>query len=238
MTEPAAPPPLTAVAENYLKAVWNALEWSGRPLTVTDLARRLGVTAGTVSEGVRRLGDAGLLDHQRYGRISLTPAGRAAALGVVRRHRLVETLLVETFGFTWDEVHEEAEVLEHAISEELLRRIDEHLGHPTHDPHGDPIPTADGVITIPQARQLSELEAGECGVVTRVSDDDPELLQRLGALGIIPGRHVWVAQRDEASALVRVTVAEHDDGETTLGEDGDGAPFGIVALRAVRVVPG
>ncbi|PWD52223.1 metal-dependent transcriptional regulator [Serinibacter arcticus] len=227
-------PPLSAVAQDYLKLVWNAQEWSDAPLTVKALAQRLGVTAGTVSEGVRRLADVGLIDHARYGQIALTPAGRVAALAVVRRHRLVETLLVETFGYSWDEVHDEAEVLEHAISDELERRIDIHLGHPTHDPHGDPIPTADGEITIPAARHLGDLEAGECGVVTRVSDADPALLQRLAQERVVPGEHVRVTGRDSASALMFVAPLPHaeESGSTS------SAPFGITALRHVWVVPG
>jgi len=239
---------VSAVAQDYLKVVWNAQEWSQTPLSVKELAARLGVTAGTVSEGVRKLADAGLIDHARYGQIALTAQGRRAALAVVRRHRLVETLLVETFGYSWDEVHDEAEVLEHAISDELERRIDAHLGHPTHDPHGDPIPTADGDISIPAARHLGDLAAGECGVVTRVSDADPELLQRLAQVRVVPGEHVLVTQRDGASALMFVAPGPHVAGEAV--GDGDGAhtdppvpaaapvPFGLSALGHVWVVPG
>ncbi|PFG20229.1 metal-dependent transcriptional regulator [Serinibacter salmoneus] len=224
---------LSAAAQDYLKVVWNAGEWSDRPLTVKALAERLSLTAGTVSEGVRRLADAGLLDHQPYGAITLTEAGRREALAVVRRHRLVETLLVRTFGYSWDQVHEEAEVLEHAISDELVRRIDAHLQHPTHDPHGDPIPTADGEITIPQAHRLSDLATGDCGVVTRVSDSDSELLQRLEAVGMLPGCHVRVTERVDSSELMTVTRVDHD------GADGGAAvPFGLAALRAVWLVPG
>ncbi|WP_454295527.1 metal-dependent transcriptional regulator [Salana multivorans] len=246
------------MAQDYLKAVWNAGEWASDALTVKQLARRLGVAQGTASEGVRRLAEAGYIAHERYGRVELTAAGRVAALAVVRRHRLVETLLVETFGYSWDEVHEEAEVLEHAISDQLLQRIDAHLGHPTHDPHGDPIPSADGEITIPEARTLSELEAGECGVVSRVSDADPELLQRLAASGVVPGTHVVVVDRDEPSALVMLASTPHQEtgdddatGGARTGPDGavaaprqrvpDGtalAPFGLPALQAIWVTPG
>ncbi|TGO03966.1 metal-dependent transcriptional regulator [Serinibacter arcticus] len=233
---------LSAVAQDYLKVVWNAQEWSSTPLSVKELAARLGVTAGTVSEGVRKLADAGLIDHARYGQIALTPQGRRAALAVVRRHRLVETLLVETFGYSWDEVHDEAEVLEHAISDELERRIDDHLGHPTHDPHGDPIPTVDGVISIPAARHLGDLAAGECGVVTRVSDADPELLQRLAQVRVVPGEHVLVTDRDGASALMFVAPRPHEDAsgdpEDAAGPGAAPVPFGLAALDHVWVVPG
>ena len=226
---------LSSVAQDYLKVVWNAQEWSSDPLTVKQLAGRLGVTAGTVSEGVRKLAEAGLIDHARYGQIALTERGRDAALAVVRRHRLIETLLVETFGYGWDEVHEEAEILEHAISEAFLERIDVHLGRPTHDPHGDPIPTAQGEITIPVAHLVSDLEAGACGVVTRVSDAEPELLQRLATAGLVPGAHLVVSSRDEASALMVITTQAHGDGST---DPPPSTPFGFPALRAVRVIPG
>lgn len=223
-----APVALTAVAQDYLKAVWNAQEWSDEPLTVKDLAARLGVTAGTVSEGLRRLVAAGLIDHERYGEVSLTEQGRRAALSVVRRHRLVETLLVETFGYTWDEVHDEAEVLEHAISDDLVARIDAHLGFPRVDPHGDPIPTAEGDITIPNARRLSELVAGEVGVVTRVLDADPGLLQRLARGGVVPGARIRVVEHDVASSLMVIGV---------LGQDAElDSPFGTPALASVWVV--
>lgn len=259
--EVVGPPALSAVAEDYLKAVWNAQEWATDPLTLKRLAQRLGVTPGTASEGVRRLAAVGLLDHERYGRVRLTQAGRSAALSVVRRHRLVETLLVQTFGYGWDEVHDEAEVLEHAISEKLLGRIDEHLGHPSHDPHGDPIPSDDGRITIPRARQLSELDDGACGLVTRVGDDDPELLQRLGRAGVVPGQHVRVVERDDPSALMVLLAGEpgcappeapatpetpggrqeRDREDDEVPEDPPSSrpvPFGLPALRAVWVVPG
>ena len=226
---------LSSVAQDYLKVVWNAQEWSSDPLTVKQLAGRLGVTAGTVSEGVRKLAEAGLIDHARYGQIALTERGRDAALAVVRRHRLIETLLVETFGYGWDEVHEEAEILEHAISEAFLERIDVHLGRPTHDPHGDPIPTAQGEITIPVAHLVSDLEAGACGVVTRVSDAEPELLQRLATAGLVPGAHLVVASRDEASALMVIETRGHGD---TPADQGASTPFGFPALRAVWVIPG
>ena len=226
---------LSSVAQDYLKVVWNAQEWSSDPLTVKQLAQRLGVTAGTVSEGVRKLAEAGLIDHARYGQIALTERGRDAALAVVRRHRLIETLLVETFGYGWDEVHEEAEILEHAISEAFLERIDASLGRPTHDPHGDPIPTAQGEITIPVAHLVSDLEAGACGVVTRVSDAEPELLQRLATAGLVPGAHLVVSSRDEASALMVITTQAHGDGST---DQNASTPFGFPALRAVWVIPG
>ena len=113
------------------------------------LAERIGVSASTASESIRKLADQGLVDHEKYGAVTLTEAGREAALAMVRRHRLMETFLVTELGYGWDEVHDEAEVLEHAVSDRMLDRIDAKLGHPTRDPHGDPIPAADGNVPTP-----------------------------------------------------------------------------------------
>ncbi|MCK8675051.1 metal-dependent transcriptional regulator, partial [Rhodococcus sp. HM1] len=132
---------LTSVAQDYLKVIWTVQEWSGEKVSTKLLAEKLGVSASTVSEAVRRLCDQGLLDHERYGAISLTESGRAAAVAMVRRHRLIETFLVRELGYRWDEVHDEAEVLEHAVSERMIAALDAKLGFPERDPHGDPIPT-------------------------------------------------------------------------------------------------
>ena len=125
------------------------------------LAERIGVSASTASESIRKLADQGLVDHEKYGAVTLTDAGRRAALAMVRRHRLMETFLVRELGYSWDEVHDEAEVLEHAVSDRMLDRIDAKLGHPTRDPHGDPIPAADGQVRTPPARQLSVCQDGD-----------------------------------------------------------------------------
>ncbi len=156
---------LSSVAQDYLKIIWTIQEWSGEKVSTKLLAERLGVSASTVSEAVRRLADQGMVDHARYGSISLTDNGRDAAVAMVRRHRLIETFLVRELGYSWDEVHDEAEVLEHAVSERMIAAIDAKLGHPERDPHGDPIPTAGGSIPAPPARALSEFGDGEGGRV-------------------------------------------------------------------------
>lgn len=138
----------------------------------------------TVTEMVKKLSSQGLVVHQPYGAITLTDAGRMEALRMVRRHRLVETWLVEGFGYAWDEVHDEAEVLEHVLSDRLLAAIDTQLGHPVRDPHGDPIPDAEGVVTRPDAVLASELEPAQRGRVARISDRDPEVLRRIQDAGI------------------------------------------------------
>ncbi|ACQ79650.1 iron (metal) dependent repressor, DtxR family [Beutenbergia cavernae DSM 12333] len=237
MTSPSRASDVSAVAQDYLKLVWNAQEWSDAPLTTKRLAERLGVTAGTVSEGVRKLSEAGLIDHPRYGQIALTDAGREVALAVVRRHRLIETLLVETFGYSWDEVHDEAEVLEHAVSDAFVERIAAHLGHPERDPHGDPIPTADGEIRIPAARPVSDLAVGEGGVVTRVSDAAGDLLQYFAEVGLVPDAHVSVVERNDGAALLGLRVR----GGEASGDDGAASetsvPLALPAAHAIWVVP-
>lgn len=143
-------PELSSVAQDYLKVIWTAQEWSQEKVSTKLLAERIGVSASTVSEAVRKLADQNLVVHARYGAITLTEEGRRAAVAMVRRHRLIETFLVQELGYGWDEVHDEAEVLEHAVSETLMARIDAKLGHPDRDPHGDPIPSADGAVPTPR----------------------------------------------------------------------------------------
>ncbi|KQQ93389.1 transcriptional regulator [Leifsonia sp. Leaf325] len=173
--------------EDYLKTIHAHTEWQPEPITPSVLATRLAVAPSSVTEMVKKLAAQGLVTHQPYGAIRLTDAGLSRALGVVRRHRLVETWLVSDMGYGWDAVHDEAEVLEHAISDRLLEAIDAHLGRPARDPHGDPIPQADGTIVSVPTVLLSEAPAGHAGTVVRISDRDPLLLRRLAAGGIRPG---------------------------------------------------
>jgi DtxR family Mn-dependent transcriptional regulator len=175
---------LSTVAQDYLKVIWSATEWSETPITVKQLSERLGVRAATISDGIRRLADQGMLVHEPYGAIELTEAGRRHAVAMVRRHRLIETFLVEELGYGWDEVHDEAEVLEHAVSDTLVDRIDRRLGHPRRDPHGDPIPTPDGTPRRPDAEPLTAAAPGIRLVVTRISDSDPAVLRYLAERGI------------------------------------------------------
>ena len=140
---------LTSVAQDYLRVIWKVQEWSGDKISTKMLAERLGVSASTASETIRKLADQGLVEHEKYGAVTLTERGRRAAVSVVRRHRLLETFLVQVLGYSWDEVDDEAEVLEHAVSDLMLSRIDAKLGHPQRDPHGDPIPTLDGQVPTP-----------------------------------------------------------------------------------------
>ncbi len=183
---------LSQATQDYLKCVWTLQEWTGGSVSMTALAERLGVRTSTASDGVKKLGEQGLVEHIAYGGITLTVMGRRHALAMVRRHRLIETYLVSELGYGWDEVHDEAEVLEHAVSDRLLNAIDALLGHPTRDPHGDPIPSADGAAHLPDAVRLTEAAPGLATVV-RVSDADPERLRRFAQAGIVPDVPVEVA---------------------------------------------
>ncbi|KMO78407.1 MAG: manganese-binding transcriptional regulator MntR [Mycolicibacterium rufum] len=200
------PAELTTVAQDYLKVIWTAQEWSHEKVSTKLLAERIGVSASTASESIRKLADQGLVDHEKYGAVTLTEAGRRAALAMVRRHRLMETFLVRELGYGWDEVHDEAEVLEHAVSDRMLDRIDAKLGYPTRDPHGDPIPAADGRVPTPPARQLSACQNGEAGTVARISDADPEMLRYFDTVGISLDSHVRVVARRDFAGMISVAV--------------------------------
>ncbi len=170
--------------EDYVKVIYGHTEWQPEKITTTALAARLGLAASSVTEMVKKLVAAGLVHHEPYGAIELTPDGTALALRMVRRHRLIETWLVNHVGFSWDEVHDEAEVLEHAMSDRVVDAIDDQLGNPTRDPHGDPIPTRAGRVTRSTAVLLADLPVGARAAVTRISDRDPLLLRRLEAHGV------------------------------------------------------
>ena len=189
----------STVAQDYLKAVWAACEWGGAGASITGLARRMGVAASTASENVARLVEAGLLEHEPYRAVTLSEEGRRRAMGMIRRHRILETYLVTRLGFEWDEVHAEAEVLEHAVSERLLAALDAALDHPVRDPHGDPIPAADGRIVQPALRSIDTVGVGRTVVVGRIRDESA-LLRDLKRAGIGLDTPVRVVARDSAPA--------------------------------------
>ena len=179
-------------ADDYLKTVYAHTEWQDAPITPSVLAAKLGIAPSSVTEMVKKLAAAGLVSHVPYGAVRLTEAGTARALAMVRRHRLVETWLVQEFGYGWDEVHDEAEVLEHAISDRLLEGIDARLGRPRFDPHGDAIPDAAGRIEREPFVLLADAPVGHTGRVLRVDDRDPELLRALEPLGLTVASTVTV----------------------------------------------
>lgn len=217
---------LSPTAQDYVKVVWSAGEWSDEPVTTKHIATRFGVAPSTVSETVRRLSAQGLLSHARYGAITLTPEGRRHALAMVRKHRLIETYLVERLGYTWDEVHDEAEVLEHACSARMIDAMDDALGHPSRDPHGDPIPGPDGVVPTPPATLLAEAAPGAWRIA-RISDADPALLRYLHDVGLTLDADVRVLPPQEFEDGVRL-------------EPHSGAPplsLGAAAAQALWLVP-
>jgi DtxR family Mn-dependent transcriptional regulator len=223
------PGELTAVAQDYLKAIWNAQEWSLEKVSTKMLADRIGVSASTASESIRKLAQQGLVEHEKYGAVTLTDSGRRAALAMVRRHRLLETFLLKELGYSWDEVHDEAEVLEHAVSDRLVARIDAKLGFPQRDPHGDPIPASDGQVPTPPARQLWACRDGDAGTVARISDADPEMLRYFDTIGISLDSRLRVLTRREFAGMVSVAVESADGARTTVD-------LGSPAARAIWVV--
>ena len=193
-------------ADDYLKTVYAHTEWQDAPITPSVLAGKLGVAPSSVTEMVKKLAAAGLVSHVPYGAVRLTDPGTRRALAMVRRHRLIETWLVQEFGYGWHEVHDEAEVLEHTISDRLLEGIDARLGRPRFDPHGDAIPDADGHVERVPFVLLADAPTGHTGTVLRVDDRDPELLRALESLGL------------DVSSTVRVTASgvEIDGAEVEL----------------------
>jgi DtxR family Mn-dependent transcriptional regulator len=207
-----APDDYTAPVEDYLKTIYE-LELATGAATTNDIAGRLSVAPASVSGMVRRLADQGLLEHERYRGVRLTEEGRRVALGTIRRHRIIETYLAERLGYPWDRVHDEAERLEHAASDELIDRMAAALGEPTVDPHGAPIPTREGEIHEGATTTVAELDPGESGRIARVSDDDPKLLRYLDELGLTLGTTITVV--DRAPFDGPITLRLETDGDET-----------------------
>jgi DtxR family Mn-dependent transcriptional regulator len=197
---------LTTSTQNYLKAIWGLTEWSTNSVTATEISQKTGLKLSSVSDAMRRLGEAGLVIYSPYAPIELTELGRGHALAMVRRHRLIETFLVKVLGYRWDQVHEEAENLEHAVSDFMIDQLDKKLGFPTRDPHGDPIPGASGAIDIPNAVRLHLVPTHFRGVVRRISDADPELLKFFGEHQIGVDTQLEVLDHTQNSLDVRITI--------------------------------
>ncbi len=195
----------TRSQEDYLKALYK-LHGDSRPVPTRELAQRLGISSPSVSEMVTRLTAQGLVEHDRYRGQQLTREGRKVALELVRHHRLLEMFLVQVLGYSWDEVHEEAERLEHVISERMEQRIFELLGRPELDPHGHAIPTLAGKVRPVSDRPLSETHAGERVIVQGVSDDDPRRLRELERRGLLPGTRIAVVAGSEYEGPIEVRI--------------------------------
>lgn len=201
--------PLSSSIGDYLKVIWELTE-SGAAST-TDIAARLSVAPASVTRMLGRLQEMGLVRYERYRGASLTERGRAEALRLVRRHRLIETFLLEHLGYPWQDVHEEAEHLEHAVSDNFTERLADLLGHPGHDPHGAPIPEANGALPPEDSHPLGEAEVGDRVRISRVNHEETTVLAYLGERGLVPGRLFEVK---EVRALDGVVTVEDEEGNS------------------------
>ena len=215
---------VTHAMEDYLKAAYR-LGQAGGTVTTQRLAEELGFSGPSVTNMVKRLDEMKLLVHTRYHGVTLTPAGEQVALEVIRHHRLLELYLSEALGYDWDEVHAEAERLEHHVSEKFEQRMERALGYPQFDPHGDPIPTRTGEVAEVPDTMLADAEAGTIGSVSRVSDRDPELLRHLTSLGIRPGTRIEIVEHLPFDGPLRVRVA------------GTEQVVSMTIAREVRILP-
>jgi DtxR family Mn-dependent transcriptional regulator len=201
--------PLSRNIQDYLKRIYELTQGGGKA-TTSDLAALLGISAASVTNMIQKLSRIAppLLVYQKHQGVRLTEAGRKSALKIIRRHRLIEHYLVQKLGYTWDEVHEEAEILEHAMSSRLEARIDAALGFPEFDPHGDPIPDANLDLPDIQKTSLSEIEVGKHGTIHRVPHENPEVLRYLGKSGLRPGVRVELLSRTSYDQTMRVRIME------------------------------
>lgn len=215
--------PRTPAVEDYLKAIYSLAAGSSGAVSTNDLADRLGLSTGSVSAMIKRLHEIGLVNHAPYRGVELTEEGSRVALRVVRRHRLIELFLAQSLDMPWEDLHREAEILEHAVSDELIELIAAKLGDPLVDPHGDPIPSRDLVIDMRATDPLAELEPGDRARLVRVSDENPEMLRYLTDQGIAIGDDVEMLERQpfEGPCMVRIGGSKHT--------------LGIKLSRAMRV---
>jgi DtxR family transcriptional regulator, Mn-dependent transcriptional regulator len=216
MNEPSETRYPSSSVGDYLKAVWEQAVDSGGAASTKGVAARLSVSSASVSNMFARLQEMGLVRYERYRGATLTERGREEALRLVRRHRLIETFLLEHLGYDWQEVHDEAERLEHAVSDGFTERLAELLGHPDHDPHGDPIPSAEGTLEVEESFTLSQAVADQRVRISKVRDEDAAMLDYLGDRNLVPGRLLSVR---EVRSLDGVVVVEDEEAEVhALGE--------------------
>lgn len=210
-------PEITPPIEDYLKVIYTLVRERGEERASTSaISERMEVSAASATNMMQKLADMRLVEYVPYRGVSLTETGEKFALEVIRHHRLIELYLAEALGYSWDTVHDEAERLEHVISEEFEDRIDAMLGHPTTDPHGDPIPPKTGRPPVGVSRRLSEVAVGESVVVRRVSDRDGELLRKLASLELVPGTRVRIVSREPVGGPITL---ERDDRQLSVGEE-------------------
>jgi DtxR family Mn-dependent transcriptional regulator len=217
----------TSTVEDYLKCILLEEESQAGRVSTGQIASRLSLSPGTVTAMLKALADGGLVSYEPYGGVLLTASGRQLATHVLRRHRLLELFLVEVLGLDWSEVHAEAEQLEHAVSDRLIERMDQMLGSPSVDPHGDPIPTAGGEITATGQPSLLSCPLGQALQVSRVLDQSPEFLQVADRRGLRPGQPIRVVARDEPAGTVEIEL-----------EGGDRQSLGLRAASKILVSMG
>ncbi len=214
---------LSQAVEDYLKTIYKLQ--GTETVATTEIAKAMNYSSASVTNMVKRLDQMGLVVYQSYKGVRLTEAGCKIALEIIRHHRLLELYLKEVMGYSWADLHKEAEHLEHHISEEFEDRIDQMLGFPTHDPHGDPIPTRDGKMEATIDDQLCDAQAGQQLEVKRVSDDDPELLHYLEEMGLLPGAKVKILKKEPFDGPIAIEVGQ------------DKKTVGFVVAQKVFVVP-
>lgn len=200
----------TPAVQDYLKAIFQLAE-GDEAVGTSAIAERLGVAPGSVTGMLKRLGQQGLVEHERYQGARLTDRGRREAIRMIRRHRVLELFLVEVLGYTWDQVHPEAELLEHAASDALVNRMAAVLGDPESDPHGHPIPSPAGQFAAQDLPTLAELEPGDVATLRRVSDEDAEALRYLARLNLIPGAELELLERTPGRGPLRIRVGETEE---------------------------
>ncbi len=210
--------PLSRSAEDYLKAIFQLTERADDAGT-TEIANRLGIAPASVTGMVKRMAELGLVDHEPYRGVRLTAPGRQAALAVVRRHRIIETYLITKLAYDWSSVHDEAERLEHAVSDELIERMAFALGFPQYDPHGAPIPTRDGEIEVPVYVRLADVDTGAQVSLRQVGDDDSERLRYLKSLGLVPPVVVRVIDKQPFGGPITLRIGERDTKDRVIGSE-------------------
>jgi DtxR family Mn-dependent transcriptional regulator len=199
---------LSQAVEDYLKAIYKLHD--GAPVSTTEIARALDVSSASVTNMVKKLAQSGFVTHESYRGVQLTAAGEKIALEIIRHHRLLETYLREIMGYDWEQMHAEAERLEHHISEEFEAKLDEMLGFPTRDPHGDPIPALDGTISEPDGDPIGSFEKGSVVRILRVPDEDPSLLHRLEDRAMLPGSEILVLGMTDNDSNLRFQVQDKE----------------------------
>lgn len=210
---------LSRSVEDYLKTIYHLSENVADVVTTSNIAERMAVAPASVTGMVKRLAEAGHLEHTPYHGVRLTETGQKAALAVMRRHRILETYLITKLAYDWANVHEEAERLEHAVSDELVERMAFALGNPQYDPHGAPIPTRDGTIERPRYVPLADVDVGTRVTMRQVGDDDAERLRFLKSLGLVPSADITVVEKQPFAGPIRIQVAGDKGGERVIGTE-------------------